>query len=190
MLDKPISEYILSYFRFRKASNEIKQDEAIALLDLGCGPTCQLFTWLQNHNYIIGKYVGIDPLVQVKNTNKQVKVIKQKLNGKLPFKTSTFDYVVGLAFLEHIDNPENLLAESFRVLKPGGKLIFTAPSKTLQPYLEFLARVGLVSRREIAEHKQYFDRKSLLNLVPKEYQKKAAHHYFQFGLNNMLTIIK
>jgi SAM-dependent methyltransferase len=45
----------------------------------------------------------------------------------LDFASNSFDLVVGINFLEHIEQDDHFLAEMVRVLKPGGILIFTAP---------------------------------------------------------------
>lgn len=42
--------------------------------------------------------------------------------SSLPFKKNTFHYVTCISVLEHTPNPEAILDELWRVLKPGGKL--------------------------------------------------------------------
>ncbi len=46
----------------------------------------------------------------------------------LPFAAERFDVVVGINFLEHIADDDRFLAEMARVLRPGGTLVFTAPT--------------------------------------------------------------
>lgn len=45
----------------------------------------------------------------------------------MPFEDNTFDFVISEDVLEHIEGYEKALREIFRVLKPGGKHIFTVP---------------------------------------------------------------
>jgi 2-polyprenyl-6-hydroxyphenyl methylase / 3-demethylubiquinone-9 3-methyltransferase len=42
----------------------------------------------------------------------------------LPFRESTFDAVTAMDFLEHVERPEQVIAEAARVLKPGGRFFF------------------------------------------------------------------
>ena len=45
----------------------------------------------------------------------------------LPFESSSFDTVLSSQVLEHVPEPGQFVAEISRVLKPGGRLILTAP---------------------------------------------------------------
>lgn len=47
---------------------------------------------------------------------------------KLPYEDHTFDLVVSLETMEHIDDPDAFLAEVRRVLKPGGTVILSCPN--------------------------------------------------------------
>ena len=45
----------------------------------------------------------------------------------VPFPDATFDHVLCTEVLEHVEYPEALIAEMFRVLRPGGSLLATVP---------------------------------------------------------------
>jgi len=49
----------------------------------------------------------------------------------IPRPDGTFDTIVCIAVLEHVENPEEVIPEFFRVLKPGGQVIASVPF--LQP---------------------------------------------------------
>jgi SAM-dependent methyltransferase len=44
-----------------------------------------------------------------------------------PFESNTFDLIYCSSLIEHVANPDNLLSESWRVLKPGGNLYLSFP---------------------------------------------------------------
>ena len=46
---------------------------------------------------------------------------------ELPFQDKSFDIVVCCEVIEHVQNPEKLIGEAHRVLKPSGKFILTTP---------------------------------------------------------------
>ena len=45
----------------------------------------------------------------------------------LPFEADTFDSIVLTEVLEHCEEPKRAIAQVFRVLKPGGRLLVTSP---------------------------------------------------------------
>lgn len=49
------------------------------------------------------------------------------VNQLLPFQDNSFDGILSLAVLEHVDQPFDCAAEILRVLKPGGKLYCNVP---------------------------------------------------------------
>lgn len=97
-----------------------------------------------------------------------------------------------LAILEHLNYPLEMLKQIARVLKPNGILLLTVPSHLAKPVLEFLAfRLKIVSEAEIRDHKAYYNKKDLQNLiaqVPNLYLN--THKYFQCGMNNFAIISK
>ncbi len=49
------------------------------------------------------------------------------LAAPLPFASATFDTVLCTSVLEHVDDAEAAISEIARILRPGGRLIITAP---------------------------------------------------------------
>lgn len=46
---------------------------------------------------------------------------------ELPFESDSFDFIVCCDVIEHLNEPEKMLAEASRVLKDGGKFVLTTP---------------------------------------------------------------
>jgi SAM-dependent methyltransferase len=46
----------------------------------------------------------------------------------LPYEDNTFDYIVSVETIEHIENPNKLINNFHRILVPGGELILTTPN--------------------------------------------------------------
>lgn len=57
-----------------------------------------------------------------------IKTKRADLNSRIPFNNSEFDMVNCGEVIEHMYNPDNLLREIHRVLKPDGYLLITTPN--------------------------------------------------------------
>ena len=95
------------------------------LLDVGCGAG-NMIHHLSRYGRVKG--LEIDP--------RPVKVARQRgydvdqfdVTQPMPFDDNTFDAVTALDVIEHNEDDLAILADSFRVLKPGGHLIITVPA--------------------------------------------------------------
>jgi ubiquinone/menaquinone biosynthesis C-methylase UbiE len=182
---EPILEKILARERWKKIAPHLPPKAKV--LDLGCGFDGK---FLQSIEKKISSGFGIDLSVSKSVESQKISLLEYNINQPLPFAENEFDTVVSLANLEHLENPEQCLREIYRVLKPGGKLLLTAPSKAAKPILELLSFLGLVSAQEIKDHKHYFDKKILVKMVKEAGFSQISHQYFQMGMNNFLSVIK
>ncbi len=90
------------------------------LMDLGCGtkPYRSLFT--------VDEYIGVD--YSNEGHPHEGEPVDVFYDGKtLPFPAEHFDGVFSSEVFEHIFNLEEILAEVHRVMKKGGKMLFTCP---------------------------------------------------------------
>jgi SAM-dependent methyltransferase len=159
-------------------------------LDIGCGskPYANLFT--------CEKYIGLDIEVSGhKHKNSHIDVFYDGVT--IPFERDFFDSVVCFEALEHIFNPETFLKEVIRVLKPGGKAIFTLPfiwDEHEQPYdYARYSSFGLKYLFEncgftIIENKKYLCDLRLLSLLTNVYIYKIIRKLIPYKISYLLIL--
>jgi SAM-dependent methyltransferase len=119
-----------------------------------------------------------------------INCIEQDLNQWIKLdKKGDIDFIISTAILEHLSEPEIYLKSIYNHLKVWWKLIMTVPSHLAKPILEFWAfRLWIFDKIEISDHKEYYDKKSLIDILSKSWFKKEKiiHSYFQFRMNNFI----
>ena len=178
---EPVLEPLLRKMRIARVLPLLRRIPQCHLLDIGCGWEAKFLLDVEPY---IASGVGIDfkaPCIQTA----KLTIKCARLDETLPFVDNSFDAVSMLAVLEHLDYPESMLREICRVLRPNGFLVGTVPSNIAKPVLEFLSyRLGIVNQDEIRDHKQYFNRGSIVALLTNAGFTDIEHRYFQFGMNN------
>jgi len=177
----PILEYILQWIRFLHVRPYITRGATIA--DLGCGYNAYLLRKLQPN---IKSGVGIDVAVLPKTLGSKIRLQVGRADRPLSLPALTFNVVTALAVIEHVEDPNMLLCEAFRILKPDGFLLLTVPAPIAKPFLELLAfRFGVLSASRVAEHKRYFSRNDLAaHLVEAGFHRSNCRiKQVSFGLN-------
>lgn len=123
------------------------------ILDLGCGDGH--FASLTFSKKLA---VGIDPwwrpLRKARRSGAYHFVI-QGLGDVMPFPEGHFASVISNSVLEHIPDVQSVLNESFRVIKPGGRLVITFPSDNFTTRLGgalWLERRGLTGLADRYRH--------------------------------------
>ena len=91
------------------------------LLDLGCG-TVPLF---ETYRALADEVLCVDWPASLHE--KQHIDVFADLSRPLPLRNSSFDTVLLSDVLEHIPNPEDLLAEIARILRPEGRIVIGVP---------------------------------------------------------------
>ncbi len=97
------------------------KDFSGTLLDIGCGymPYKQLILKPPSH---VQKYIGLD----LKDNTYQKPDLEWD-GCTIPLSDNSVDCALATEVLEHCPEPELLMREALRVLKPGGLLFFTVP---------------------------------------------------------------
>lgn len=107
-----------------------------------------------------------------------------------PMYSKTFDTIVLLAVVEHIEVPGVFQAfRSFKkCLRNDGTIFLTTPTPASKPILEMLARFRILDKDNIAEHKHYWNRKELLTLAQETGYEVVEYRKFQLGFNQYLIV--
>lgn len=175
-----LMEYLLTKLRVAKIKKFIPKDSIAC--DIGCGRSGY---FLKAISPFIIKGIGFDKKV-LSSDSKKIELRNLGIERDIPLPDESVNCVTMLAVLEHLNYPQNILCECFRMLKPGGILILTTPSPASKPLLEFLAfKIRLISKEEIGDHKTYFSKEALMNLFKASgfNRKDVVIRSFQLGFN-------
>ena len=146
----------------RKLFEEINQLPFGQILEIGVGNGKHLKQY-KTHNII-----GIDTsmkMLEIAGKHKRENIVLLHMNGEsLLFPDQLFDYVILSHVIAVVDNPEKLLEETHRVLKPGGKIFIL----------------------------NHFTPKNGLKYVDHSFQTLSKMFHFEsvFHINNLTTIKK
>jgi SAM-dependent methyltransferase len=88
-----------------------------------------------------------------------------KTTCRLPFAASSFDLLVCIDVHEHLQHPALLAAESFRVLKPGGRAVVTTPNGNERKLVVRLKRWSGMNNLEYGHVRTGFDIPDLEELL-------------------------
>jgi SAM-dependent methyltransferase len=91
--------------------------------------------------------------------------ILDKTTCRLPFADNSFDLLVSIDVHEHLQRPELLAAEFFRVLKPGGRAVVTTPNGNERKLVVRLKRWSGMSNLEYGHVRTGFDIPDLERLL-------------------------
>lgn len=121
-----------------RAVKEVIPNLSGTVLDLGCG--IQPYKELILENSSVSRYIGLDFEISI---CKEYSMRKPDIfwdGVRIPLENNSVDCTIATEVLEHCPNPEIVLKEIYRVLKPGGLLFFTVPfvwPLHLVPYDEY-----------------------------------------------------
>lgn len=151
------------------------------VLDVGCG----LENWLvRTTSQWHETSLGIDPDLEQHHLGPQGRrATVEEIAAEDP---GGFDAVTSLAVIEHLPVeavPAHLDAIA-TTLRQGGRLLLTTPTPRSKPLLEFLAfRLHVISAHEIRDHRHYWSRDELVELLAGLGWTDIDHRSFQLGCN-------
>lgn len=173
------ADRVLRQLRLQKVKSRIRRGDVVC--DLGCGQEAFL---LNHFAPVIERGIGFDMQIQSKRLN-NIEIHNAVLDQRIPLEDETVDVVTMLAALEHFAEEKAVLREARRILKKGGRILITVPTVYNKPLLEMLAKYGVINAAEIFDHKRYYDKAAIVDLLqtvgfPPHAIRVA---YWQGGLN-------
>ncbi len=139
-------------------------------LDLGCG-TGNYTLELKNKGFeVFGLDISKQMLKIAKKKRKDLFLIRGDAY-LLPFKDNTFDLVLSITLFEFIKEPEKVIKEIYRVLKPGGELIIGTMNARSLWFL--FKRLKSLFRETAYRYARFYTVSELKNLLEKEGFKKV-----------------
>lgn len=99
--------------------------QKISVLDIGCGAGILANALAKEGHRVAGIDLSENSLKLARETDTTQKVDYRPANAySLPFSDGSFDAACAMDVLEHVEEPQRLIAEAARVLKPGGLFFF------------------------------------------------------------------
>jgi SAM-dependent methyltransferase len=103
----------------------LPREQDLDILDVGCGAGNMI-----HHLAQYGRVRGIEV------DNRPVKIAQARgydvrlgdATQEIPFPGASFDLVTALDVIEHVNADEKILQETWRVLRPGGRVLITTPA--------------------------------------------------------------
>lgn len=141
-------------FKFQNIAHHIKDNSVV--LDLGCGNgyLCQIIAQERKQCDITGLDYSDKQIKELQGKDDSIKWICGEAT-KTELTYNSYDYVTCCETLEHVDDPDSLIKEAYRLLKDGGKLILTTPFRNHIPSVEHVWEFEYEDIQDMMD--KYFD---------------------------------
>lgn len=141
---KQIQPALRTYNAFVAARYQFVMEKAAIqpgnrVLDLGCGDGTLTFTIHQHGGESWGVDVTPEALTYAKSEFVSRNISPRFVCAsayQVPFPDSSFDVVISSDVIEHVQQPELLLQEAYRLLKPGGRAVISTPIRVTETPLD------------------------------------------------------
>lgn len=154
----------------------IKKFHPKTILDVGCGEGfVDQFLIKKNPQYRIS---GIDISPEsIRLAKKRVPELLARQGNvyNLSFKDNSFDLVICMEVLEHLDKPQKAIKEIRRVSKKY--CLFSVPNEPIFSFLSLLSGSYIKRLGRHPDHINYWSKKSFQNLIQRYFNKIIMYTY-------------
>ena len=146
------AEHQLDFVKKHLGPGELEPSGARSVLDVGCH-AASFLSLFKNRGWSV---TGIDPNPRASYAKDWYGIeVIPRLFAKDLFPEATFDAVLHSHALEHVPDPKSVLAEFFRVLKPGGWVFIEVPNESREK----------VATAKVIPHLYFFTPETLARLA-------------------------
>ena len=155
------------------------------LLDIGCG-TGTLARYVDSI-----RYLGVDQdaesitIAKDKFPTHRFLTLAEFIQSP---NENQFERIVGLAVIEHVEDPQKWLAWLRTLLKPGGQVVLTTPHPSVRQLHEFGGHIGLFSREGAMEHRELINRHRMEQLAETSGFRVQHFRRFLSGCNQLFVL--
>lgn len=138
-------EHLCELIAINRLIEQIPYSRRNNLIEIGAG----FGRLAKNYSQLFKKCVLLEPSQKLLNEAKKLLekkknlVFRQGVGESIPFRRQSFDLVLMVRVLHHLQRPEKTIKEAYRVLKPGGFLILEFANK-----IHFKARLMALLKRK------------------------------------------
>jgi len=135
---------LFRHLRTKQIISLIPDDTVIC--DIGCGANPYFLKAVRD---FIAHGIGVDKNIPTLQDPK-LEFRKLEVSKVVPLGDESCDVVTMIAVLEHVEYPEDIIREVYRILRKEGRFVITIPTPAARMPLEILAKFRLVDAHEIA----------------------------------------
>jgi ubiquinone/menaquinone biosynthesis C-methylase UbiE len=192
------SDWCVQRFWQRRRTDAIKKmlgaSDGDIILDIGCGSGVQLRALeVAKPNLLVGTDVNRKALVYAKNKNIPQSEFVLADAQNLPFRSETVNRIICAEIIEHLNEPEQMIAETRRVLKNGGSMVITTPNEhSIWGLYEFFWDTFGRGRNYGETHLKFFSVRELESFFPLYQRSHETLYLFSplFALFNNKTVLR
>jgi 2-polyprenyl-3-methyl-5-hydroxy-6-metoxy-1,4-benzoquinol methylase len=174
-----VGDRIIQLWRIQVAAQWILWGSRV--LDIGCHQG-EFLLWLGER---IRPSIGLDPLYKGNvNSGRHQFFACNFQESLISLEVNSFDAIVLLATIEHIDEKSVIAREAAKLLCAGGRVIITVPSPLVDKILNILIYWNIVDGMSLEEHHGFRPDDLPAIFFPEGFKLKTKKQ-FQFGLNNL-----